>query len=79
MTANDDNIKTLLATSTPTGTLDHAAVESRARQLRSEVLRTSFGALVRRTRHAWAARAHRTGDAHAYDCGRMHETRECQC
>ena len=79
MTANNDNIRTLLATSTPSGVLDHAAVESRARQLRSEALRALLGALARRLRHAWVTITRYEDNAHACDCGRLRGARMCDC
>lgn len=79
MTANNDNIKALLATSTPTGDLDHAAIESRARQLRSEALRALFGALARRLRHTWLTITRCEDTAHSCDCGRLRGARMCNC
>jgi len=75
MTANNDNIKALLATSTPTGVLDHAAIESRARQLRSEMIR----ALVQRLLRAWATTVRREDNARASDCSRLRGDSVCHC
>jgi hypothetical protein len=75
MTANNDNIRILLATSTPTGILDHAVIEARARQLRSETLRT----LVRRLWRAWVTTIRWEDTAHACDCGRLRGARVCNC
>ena len=79
MTANHDNIRTLLATSTPTGVLDHAVIEARARQLRSEMLRAALGALARRVRHVWATITRYEDTAHACDCDRLRGARMCNC
>lgn len=79
MTANNDNIKALLATSTPTGVLDHAAIESRARQLRSEVLRALLGTMARRVRRTWTTITRYEDNAHACDCGRLRGARMCNC
>jgi hypothetical protein len=75
MTANHDNIRILLATSTPTGILDHAVIEARARQLRSETLRT----LVRRLWRAWVTMMRWEDTAHACHCGRLRGARVCNC
>jgi hypothetical protein len=79
MTANHDNIKALLATSTPTGILDHATIESRARQLRSEALRALLGASTRRVRNAWKTITRYEDTAHACNCGRLRGARMCNC
>jgi hypothetical protein len=54
MTGNGNERLTAGVPRTPTGALDHAAIEARARQLRREIVAALLGALARWTACAWA-------------------------
>ena len=75
MKGNDLDTEMARATASAARALDYAAIEARARQLRSQTLRALFKALVRRAKHAWTAMTQRPSEV---PCTHRH-TAACNC
>ena len=79
MTANHDHTAALRTMRTSTGMLDHAVIESRARQLRSEALRALFHSSARRALHALATGMRWTDKEQRDGRDRRRGAKECPC